>query len=283
MPRLKLCAGWITQKVITDLAIDPAKYPHGIVKLDRIRFFFGRRHNYSKLVPSDQYSIRRIEFDAWLLQRSGVEVAEHTVRNIERQNGHFVIDKRFRCRYLIGAGGTNCPVKKAFFQPDVGELVVAQEIEYETSPKSPECILWFPYAGSFGYAWYVPKANAVNVGFGGLRSHNEEWDKESLWNKFIVMLKHAGCIDADPPAPKGYSYYIGSRQKQVYNERAFIVGDAAGLATVDLAEGIGPAVESGQLAARDILGTASYSSRAITQFSLPWSYRLFRKAVAWVP
>lgn len=283
MPRLKLCAGWITQKVLSDLAIDPATYPHGMVRLNQIRFFFGRRHKYSKLVASDQYSIRRIEFDAWLLARSGAPFAEHTVRSIERDDGHFVIDGQYRCRYLIGAGGTNCPVKKALFRPDAGELVVAQEIEYETTPRSHECVLWFPYAGRFGYAWYVPKANAVNVGFGGLRSHNEDWDKEALWTEFVQMLKRARCIDDDPPPPKGYSYYIGSRQKQVRNDRAYIVGDAAGLATVDLAEGIGPAVESGQLAARDILGSATYSSRAITQFSLPWSYRLFRKAVAWVP
>ena len=283
MPRLKLCAGWVTQKVLTDLEIDPASYPHGIVKLDRIRFFFGRRHKYAKTVSSEQYSIRRIEFDAWLVRRCGAEIAEHTVRNIERTRGRFVIDDQFQCRYLIGAGGTNCPVKKTFFPPDAGQLVVAQEIEYETTPHSPECILWFPYAGSFGYAWYVPKANAINIGFGGLRAHNENWDKEALWSRFVGLLKHVGCINHDPPAPKGYSYYVGSRQKQVQNERAYIVGDAAGLATVDLAEGIGPAVESGQLVARDILGTATYSTRAITRFSLPWSYRLFRKAVAWVP
>lgn len=283
MPRLKLCAGWITQKVLADLEIDPAQYPHGIVRLDRIRFFFGRRHKYSKRVPSEQYSIRRIEFDAWLLRRSGVEVAEHTVRKLERDNGHFVIDEQFRCRNLIGAGGTNCAVKKTFFQPDAGDLVVAQEIEYETEPRSSECVLWFPFAGSFGYAWYVPKANAVNVGFGGLRSENEHWNKEALWDEFLGLLKSENCIADDPPPPKGYSYYLGSRSKQVHNDRAYIVGDAAGLATVDLAEGIGPAVESGQLAARQILGTDSYSTEAITKFSLPFAYRLFRNAAAWIP
>jgi flavin-dependent dehydrogenase len=283
MPRLKLCAGWITQKVIDDLEIDPSAYPHGIVRLDSIYFFVGRRHAYGRSVPSQQYSIRRIEFDAWLLQRSGAPFTEHTVRKIERHNGEFVIDDRFRCRHLIGAGGTNCPVKQAFFPPDRGQLIVAQEVEYDGAPRDTPCTLWFPYAGAFGYAWYVPKANGVNIGFGGFRSQNLSWDKDSLWNRFVSLLKQNGCIAHDPPAPKGYSYYTGSRQKEVHNDRAYIVGDAAGLATVDLAEGIGPAVESGQLAARDILGSAKYSVRTITQYSLPWAYRLFRKAVAWIP
>lgn len=278
MPRLKLCAGWITQKVIADLEIDPATYPHGLLKLNRIKFFFGRRHRFSKTVPSQQYSIRRIEFDAWLLQRTGVAVEEHTVRAIERENEHFVIDGKYRCRNLIGAGGTHCPIKKTFFPANDGNLVVAQEIEYETTPRSAVCTLWFPFAGTFGYAWYVPKANAVNIGFGGLRTQNEDWDKDALWQEFVRLLLRERCIDGEPPAPKGYSYYIGNRRKKVSCERAYLVGDAAGLATEDLAEGIGPAVESGQLAAREILGLARYSTGAITRFSLPWAYRIFRRA-----
>ena len=63
---------------------------------------------------------------------------------------------------------------------------------------------------------------------------------------------------------------------------AYIVGDAAGLATVDLAEGIGPAVESGILAARDILGQADYSAGAILKYSLPLWLRLLGRLVGWM-
>ena len=283
MPRLKLCAGWITPKVISDLDIDVSDYPHGIVKLDRLKFFFGRRHQYSKQAPTDQYSIRRIEFDAWLLERSGAAVAQHTVHKIERDKGDFVVDGQFRCRHIIGAGGTNCPVKKAFFTPDPGRLIVTQEVEFETTPLCDTCTLWFPYAGSFGYAWYVPKEDAVNVGFGGLRDKNKHWNKALLWQTFVELLKREGCLDDDPPPPKGYSYYLGGRRRDVVNSQAYLVGDAAGLATVDLAEGIGPAVESGQLAARNILGVGEYSPSRINAYSMPWSYRLFRRAAAWLP
>lgn len=283
MPRLKLCAGWITPKVLSDLELCADQYPHGMLKLDRIQLFLGRRLRFSKQIPADQYSIRRIEFDAFLLERSGASTAQHTVRSIRRDHDRFVIDEAYRCRYLVGAGGTNCPIKKAFFSPDRGELIVTQEVEYECDPPSSICTLWLPYAGAFGYAWYVPKADAVNIGFGGLRRQLINWEKARLWDTFIELLQKQGCLAANPPAPKGYSYYLGQRTKDVKRQGAYLIGDAAGLATVDLAEGIGPAVESGILAARDILGEAHYSTHPIVKYSLPRSLRLIRKMVNWIP
>jgi flavin-dependent dehydrogenase len=49
---------------------------------------------------------------------------------------------------------------------------------------------------------------------------------------------------------------------------AFVTGDAAGLATRDLCEGIGPAIRSGQLAAKSILSGAPYSLADVTGSSL---------------
>jgi flavin-dependent dehydrogenase len=276
MPRLKLCAGWVTPKVLADLAIEPASYPHGMVKLPALKVYIGRRHRRWRTVSCVQYSIRRVEFDAWLLQRSGAEVVQHTVRHVVPDNGGYTIDDRFHCRWLIGAGGTNCPVKKALYEPDRGELLVTQEVEFETVVRNATCTLWFPYAESWGYGWYVPKANAVNIGFGGRRSRLEEWDRQQLWQEFVQLLRGQGCLADSPPEPKGYSYYVGKRRKQVRKGTAYLVGDAAGLATEDLAEGIGPAVESGLQAAREICGAGVYDPRSITRYSLPLIGRLAR-------
>jgi menaquinone-9 beta-reductase len=283
MPRLKLCAGWVTPKVLSDLAIDPAEYPHGLIKLEKLKLFLGRGRRFTRTSSSVQYSIRRIEFDAWLLKRSGAETALHTVREIRPDGDGYVIDDAFRCRNLIGAGGTNCPVKKALFEPDRGDLIVTQEIEFETPVRNSTCVLWFPFAEPWGYAWYVPKANAVNVGFGGRRSRLEKWDRERLWDDLVALLKKEGCLTESPPQPKGYSYYMGRRRKDAKKGTAYLVGDAAGLATVDLAEGIGPAVESGLLAARDVCGKASYSLRSISSYSLPFIDRAFLRLAAMAP
>src|SRR5258708_37432441 len=78
MPRLKLCAGWVTPKVLADLAIDPAHYPHGMVKLESLKVVFGRRRRVLRTVPCVQYSLRRAEFDPLLLRRSGAATAVPT-------------------------------------------------------------------------------------------------------------------------------------------------------------------------------------------------------------
>jgi flavin-dependent dehydrogenase len=49
---------------------------------------------------------------------------------------------------------------------------------------------------------------------------------------------------------------------------ALIVGDAVGLATRDMGEGIGPAIRSGLLAAEAILHDSDYDLRAIPRVSL---------------
>ncbi len=183
----------------------------------------------------------------------------------------------------MGAGGTSCPVKKALFTPDEGDLIVTQEVEYETAVRNPACVLWFPYAEPWGYAWYVPKANAINIGFGGRRSRLEKWDRGGLWQEFLTLLQREGCIAEPPPEPKGYSYYVGKRRREAKQGSAYLVGDSAGLATEDLAEGIGPAVESGLLAVRDILGQETYSPRSVTRYSLPWLARVFRSMSPWMP
>ena len=57
-PRTKLCAGWITPKVLTKLEM--IDYPHSLIRFNRLHFhFFNRRVP----VRTVQYSIRRFEFD----------------------------------------------------------------------------------------------------------------------------------------------------------------------------------------------------------------------------
>jgi flavin-dependent dehydrogenase len=51
-------------------------------------------------------------------------------------------------------------------------------------------------------------------------------------------------------------------------DNAFVIGDAAGLATLDLGEGTGPAIESGILAADAILTGRRFSAKSITRYSL---------------
>lgn len=270
-PRLKLCAGWITPEVVRDLEMDVAAYPHRFLTFERLHIHV--KGLYVK-VPCIQHSIRRFEFDAWLLERSGAPVVQHTVRNIRREAGGYVVDDAFRCRYLIGAGGTRCPVYRTFFReanPRAAELqTVTLEHEFPFDWQDADCHLWFFEKGLPGYSWYVPKRDGwLNVGVGGMAERLKRSGKDIRhhWSQFTSMLDKKLATGAQYD-PTGYSYFLRGNVDVPRIEDAFITGDAAGLATRDMAEGIGPAIRSGIRAADAILEGVDYQLDDVTGASL---------------
>ena len=88
------------------------------------------------------------------------------------------------------------------------------------------------------------------------------------WKSFVRKLrKHSVDLEEDR-SPRGYAYYLRQDTGPVRVDNAFLVGDAAGLATVDMGEGIGPAVQSGILAARAIARGVPYTLKNLGKFSL---------------
>ena len=270
-PRTKLCAGWVTPEALQDLELDPGDYPHSIMTFDRLHMHW---KVFSTKPATRQYSIRRYEFDDYLLRRAGATVLQHKVRKIERHHGDHVIDGEFRSKYLVGAGGTSCPVYRTFFHdslPRAGALQTATlEHEFAYDWKDPTCHLWFFDGRLPGYAWYVPKAGGyINVGLGGMAEQLKKQDGHlrDYWREFIGKLKKRGLVDYEAYDPRGYSYYVRGEVDAVCEGNTYIVGDAVGLATRDMCEGIGPAVRSSLLAARSIATGEPYSLAGIGTLS----------------
>ena len=270
-PRNKLCAGWVTPKVMADLELNPCDYPHSFMTFDELHLHW---KGFSKKLHAPQHSIRRLEFDDFLLDRSDAEVVQHEVKDIEVVGSDYIIDNAYRCKYLVGAGGTCCPVYRRFFRstnPRNNRLQTAtyeQEIPYRWDDAT--CHLWFFDGGLPGYAWYVPKANGfVNVGLGGmavqLKRHTDHL--RGHWKRFVRKLGNRGLVNYKNFHPKGYSYYLRGNVDLVRQGNALITGDAAGLATRDMCEGIGPAIESGLLAATAIVSGSEYTLSDIASLS----------------
>lgn len=290
-PREKLCAGWITPQVLEDLEFRPEDYPHRFLTFDALQINLGRLH-----VPfqSPQHSIRRFEFDRWLVERSGAPLITHRVREVAVDGRDLLVDGRFRCRNLIGAGGTRCPVERTFFRAERARCkslqVVTQELEFACAEVGRDCHLWFFQDGLPGYAWYVPKADGyVNVGVGGMatRLTAQGGSIRDHWQRLVVRLLDLKLLAADPGEPGGYSYYLrerafaadrlqrdsGARRQDDRasmpgTARVFLTGDAAGLATRDMCEGIGPAIRSGLLAARAIIDGGAIDPAGIDPHTL---------------
>ncbi|KPK39802.1 MAG: geranylgeranyl reductase [Gammaproteobacteria bacterium SG8_47] len=270
-PRTKLCAGWITPEVVSDLEIDISNYPHRFLSFHNIHFHFPLLGTNTRTL---QHSIRRYEFDDWLLKRAGVPIHTHDVRRIRRDNDHYIIDDRYRCKYLVGAGGTRCPVYRELFRranPRAKALqAVTLEQEFAYDYQEQDCHLWFLEHRLPGYSWYVPKQDGyINVGIGAMANKLKARDDDIKphWQRLTTKLQRLGYVRDYDYKPKGYSYFVRGNVEVGRIDNAFIVGDAAGLATRDMCEGIGPAVRSALMAARSIAEAVPYDLASISGYS----------------
>jgi flavin-dependent dehydrogenase len=277
-PRVKLCAGWITEGVFDLLRFTPADYPHSLVKL-KFKFHYKSFPVPIRLPFAYSYSIRRVEFDHWLLQRSGAPSECHAVRKVVRDpRGGFVIDDAYRCRYLVGAGGTACPVRTQLFHPHPSrsDLIVTLEKEFAYPGRDEFCHIFLFKHGLRGYSWYVPKGNGfLNIGLGGVAPYfrGNGQNIHHHFQGFLQDLVKCDLLDGGTAAglrETGHPYYLSpvQRTEEVRRGDCFLIGDAAGFASRDLGEGIAPAIASGLLAAAAIAGSGSYAPGAIAANSI---------------
>ncbi|QRN82335.1 NAD(P)/FAD-dependent oxidoreductase [Chloroflexota bacterium] len=277
-PRQKPCAGWVTPSLFRLLEISPGDYPLGLTHFTSFEISLKGLHFRMR---TDQYAIRRLEFDNWFLTRSGAPVVNHRVAEIEQRGEKFIIDGQYESRYLVGAGGTHCPVKAKFFpmakEDRENGLILAKEEEFSYPVNDPRCHLWFFEDGLPGYAWFVPKTGGyINVGIGGaaagLKKRGTSLDQH--WQRLICKLAELNLVRNHDFHPLGYSYYLRPRNLTPRQGNVLLIGDSLGLATRDMGEGIGPAIQSGILAADSIATGSTYSPKAIPRFSLPSLLRL---------
>ena len=91
---------------------------------------------------------------------------------------------------------------------------------------------------------------------------------QRLRKRIREVTRHSlGLVRGHAFKPSGHYYYLRQRSPQPRMDNAFLVGDAAGLATLDLGEGIRPAIQSGLLAADAILHGGEYSLKSIPKYS----------------
>lgn len=264
-PRVKLCAGWVTPTVWRALEIDPADYPLTIqpfasasLELD------GARHE-TRWDRVASYGIIRREFDDYLLRRAaeaGADVRqEMRVQSIDHTSDGIRIETQagdtLTTPFLIGAGGHNCPVARAFGEVSGEEaVVVTRESETRLGADvlrdltahhgTPEL---FAEPDFKGYGWYFTKGDFLNLGIGCIGSGK---DLHRRCDGLLGRLRDDGRLPAGLELEpfKGHAYAVHiQKPRRVAGSRFLLIGDSAGLARGVSGEGIGPAVESARMAA----------------------------------
>jgi len=155
--------------------------------------------------------------------------------------------------FVIAADGASgisakiCGMNKNFFRVPAIECEVSlRNDEFDYYKNSTRFDFGFiPH----GYAWVFPKKNHLSVGIASMKK--SKVNLNDYLEKYFTML---GFKDIENIEKHGHIIPINPfRLKPVY-KRILLTGDAIGLADPITTEGISYAIESGQLAAKAVIG-----------------------------
>jgi len=254
LPRYKCCAGGITSKAAKLLDFDISEVAEDMIYEVSFTFNLGSPYLGQHSQPLI-YTVMRDVFDYFLVQRARQEGAAlmdgQKVTQIQVSADLVEIstaDNSFRSRLAVGADGAYSLVAR--------ELGMARRIEYVAGIESEvvvpeeELAKWKSQVQidlgcvPGGYAWVFPKRNHLSVGVGCLASkarylnrHHQKFLNSLSIGSYTIARSSSHLI---PTCTKG---------RLVWQDKALLLGDAAGLADPLTGEGIYNAILSAQLAA----------------------------------
>ena len=292
-PRDKVCAGWITPAVFPLLDLDPAQYRASGLTFQEITGFSTSVFRGDAIVTRYprivSYAIRRCEFDAFLLRRSGARILEDTpITTLRRHGDRWIVNDHIEAPVIVGAGGHFCPVARHLRDGrDEPAPIIAKELEFRLAPDpnlvrssvAPDTPELFFSPDLEGYAWCVRKGAYLNVGI-GRRDHD---DFAAHLREFIGFLMESGRANGTESLRwRGHAYHAsGSGVRPLSADGALVVGDAAGLAFPESGEGIRPAIESGRCAGETLAAAGRFTRDDLSPYEL--AMRRGHRAPAWRP
>jgi len=274
-PRVKVCGGGLTGKALRYL---PPEL-HGVLEnaVHRVQLSFGLKQAFTKASPQVLLAtVARRRLDAALVDRfrsAGGEFREgERVEKIAAGPGNTYIittaRERLAAQVVVGADGARSRVAAGaglapadFFHLGLQVEVPQRLIRHHAFDFAQTIFLDM---GSIpdGYAWAFPRGDLLVIGVGGLLPAGRQ-----LKAYFSRILTHFGLAAADFALA---AHLIPHRvtARPLVRDRVVLVGDAAGLTDFWTGEGLGYALESAHLAARQILRFFRGEVRALRDYQV---------------
>jgi len=204
------------------------------------------------------HMVMRDRFDALLLEQARKAGAEFragtTIRDVSTDGAVTVRAEGFEAKadYLLCADGAHSPVGKMVGLGEGISECAAWEVEVRapamrTRDYRGKALIELGYK-PWGYAWVFPKAKVLSIGIvlppgqaGSMKEHVRAY------------IESLGLAGAEVEIARGHKIRFRRGNEPIGGERALLLGDSAGLADEFTEEGISYAVESGRLAARNVL------------------------------
>lgn len=256
LANVKPCGGAIPLGLIEEFSI-----PDELVekKLSRMSVRSPRGRIISMNMPNGYVGmVRRERFDRYLREKAvtaGAELIEALVKKIERSSDRFTIHLSkdlppVEASYIIGADGANSKTADELgFPPnDLKVIAMQQRFHYcdELKPYEELVEIWFDgdVSPDF-YGWIFPKTDHIAIGTG---TEEHRHNIRQLQLRFVekIGIKEKPYLDEAAKIPM-------KPRRSFTQERAILVGDAAGLVTPANGEGIFFAMRSGKLGAQSMI------------------------------
>ncbi len=226
---------------------------------------------------------RRADLDAAFLdvaRSAGVKVHDgHGVASVTRLEGLVELDVdgigSVRAGYVVAADGMWSPIRKALDAGDeagyLGEWHAFRQYFADVDQAAARQLwVWFEPDLLPGYAWSFPlPGGRANVGFGIHRAAGRPThEMKQQWADLLERphIRRVLGTQATPEAPQKawpIPARISSTRLTAAGGRVLFVGDAARATDTLTGEGIGQALETGELAARAILAEAPEGPSAV--------------------
>lgn len=268
-PRHKLCGGAVTRlgfNILQALGFSlPLPIPQA--RVDDVRFAYGARTVHVRGRPQ-LVIFYRAEFDAFLAdqarQRGAVIRENEKVESLEVDEAGVSVTTNkdtYRALVVVGADGAKGITRRRFNQRNetsrVARLLEVITPAQENAPHFKERYALFDFtpasSGLQGYFWDFP-ARVNGQPFFNRGVYDARLDQTRPRARLPMLLQQSLSAVKEDPAntrPEGHPIHWFSPRNQFSQPRLLLVGDAAGADPL-FGEGIGPALEYGQVAAETI-------------------------------
>jgi geranylgeranyl reductase family protein len=254
LPRYKCCAGGVTSKTARLLDFDISEVVEDVIYEVTFTFNLGSSYlgQYSQPLI---YTVMRDVLDYFLVkkaQQAGAMLVDGQKVTQIQMSGDLVQistgDNMFCSRLVVGADGAYSVVARELGMKRSMEYVTGIDSEIVVSEE--ELAKWKSRAQMElgcvpgGYAWVFPKRDHLSIGVGGhtskvghLKQHHQRFLNSLNIGNYTITRSSSHLI---PTCTKG---------GLVWQDKALLLGDAAGLADPLTGEGIYYAILSAKLAA----------------------------------
>ena len=249
-PRLKACAGYLTDKtkeMYLDLGVDIEK--NNYKKIKGFKLFFKnkqRLHMKNKGLWTNK-NIDRKELDYALFnvaKKMGIKILENTEIIKHKINSNKLVLKNKTIKYtnLIFADGTNGFSFR--YQDKKKKKNIALQITFEDNKK--EAVEIHFGTTKKGYTWVSSTGDVTNIGF------TDVYNKKINYPKLLTEFAKSIGYTINQKEIKSSFVPIKINKNIIMNDNIYFVGDAVGAADPMTLAGVGYALQTGKYAALSI-------------------------------